>query len=89
MTTDITAPEPTALEPTALEPTALEPTALEPTAPATVDAIDAVDGGALVGNPRRTRGLDASVLPPRQPANGLVGNPRRTRRLDAASFDAA
>jgi len=81
MTTDITA-----LEPTALEPTALEPTALEPTAPATVDA---VDGVALVGNPRRTRGLDASVLPPRQPANDLVGNPRRTRRLDAASFDAA
>ena len=61
-------------------------TAPEPTAPATVDA---VDSGALVGNPRRTRGLDASVLPPRQPANDLVGNPRRTRRLDAASFDAA
>ena len=75
MTTDITAPE---------------PTAPEPTAPATVDAVAAVDGGgALVGNPRRTRGLDASVLPPRQPANDLVGNPRRTRRLDAASFDAA
>ena len=66
--------------------TAPEPTAPEPTAPATVDA---VDSGALVGNPRRTRGLDASALPPRQAANDLVGNPRRTRRLDAASFDAA
>ena len=61
-------------------------TAVHPTTPATVDAADT---GALVGNPRRTRGLDASVLRPRQATTDPVGNPRRTRRLDAASFDAA
>ena len=58
-------------------------TAIHPTTPATVDA------GALVGNPRRTRGLDASVLRPLRPTTDLVGNPRRTRRLDAAVIDAA
>lgn len=57
-------------------------TAIHPTTPATVDT------GALVGNPRRTRGLDASVLRPRQATSDPVGNPRRTRRLDAASSDA-
>ncbi len=49
----------------------------------------AVDTGALVGNPRRTRGLDAAVVRPRQAASDMLGNPRRTRRLDAAVFDAA
>ena len=56
-------------------------TAIHPT-PATGDT------GALVGNPRRTRGLDASVLRPRQTTSDLVGNPRRTRGLDAAVVDA-
>ena len=58
-------------------------TAIQSTTTATLD------DGVLVGNPRRTRGLDASVLRPRQAAHDLVGNPRRTRRLDAAVFDAA
>lgn len=62
-----------------------EITALHPTAPATVSAVE----GTLVGNPRRTRGLDASALRPGQATSDLVGNPRRTRRLAAASFDAA
>ena len=58
-------------------------TAVHPTTPATVDT------GALVGNPRRTRGLDPSVLRPRQTTSDLVSNPRRTRGLDAAVVDAA
>ena len=58
-------------------------TAVHPTTPATVDT------GALVGNPRRTRGLDASVVRPRQATSDLVSNPRRTRGLDAAVVDAA
>ena len=37
----------------------------------------------LVGNPRRVRGLDASMLiqPEPQPEPTLVGNPRRLRNL--------
>ncbi|HEY5115893.1 MAG TPA: hypothetical protein VIJ00_10250 [Nakamurella sp.] len=58
-------------------------TAVPPTTPATVDS------GALVGNPRRTRGLDASVVRPGPATSDLVGNPRRTRGLDAAVTDAA
>ena len=58
-------------------------TAVHPTTPATVDT------GALVGNPRRTRGLDASALSPRPATSDMVGNPRRSRHLDAAVVDAA
>jgi len=49
----------------------------------------AIQTDALVGNPRRTRGLDASVLRPRKAASDMVGNPRRIRHLDAAVFNAA
>lgn len=65
-----------------------EYTALHSTDSATGTA-GAIGTGALVGNPRRTRGLDASVLRPRQATSAMVGNPRRTRRLDTALFDAA
>jgi hypothetical protein len=58
-------------------------TAVPSTTPATVDT------SALVGNPRRTRGLNAAVLRQRQATSALVGNPRRLRRLDAACFDTA
>ena len=63
--------------------TAPDPTALDPTAPATGET------ATLVGNPRRTRGLQASVDRPRLATSDLVGNPRRTRRLDAAVIDAS
>lgn len=38
-------------------------------------------GTALVGNPRRTRGLDEKMLESAAPVHALVGNPRRTRGL--------
>ena len=51
--------------------------------------ITAVPSAELVGNPRRIRGLDASILErPAAPAT-LVGNPRRLRKLDASVFTAA
>ncbi len=46
---------------------------------------DAAEGAALaqlVGNPRRTRGIDASILTPARPVTSMVGNPRRTRGID-------
>jgi len=45
----------------------------------------------LVGNPRRVRGLDASMLiqPEPQPEPTLVGNPRRLRNLTVEDFQAA
>ena len=45
----------------------------------------------MVGNPKRTRGLDAALLdqPKEQEAATLVGNPRRTRGLRAEDFQAA
>ena len=45
----------------------------------------------MVGNPKRTRGLDAAVLahPKPQDVSALVGNPRRTRGLQAEDFKAA
>ena len=49
----------------------------------------AVPSAPMVGNPRRTRGLQASVDRPRLATSDLVGNPRRTRRLDAAVIDAS
>ena len=60
--------------------------AMHPTTPA-ADA--RVDTGVLVGNPRRTRGLDASVVHARPATSDLVCNPRRTRGLRAAHVDAA
>jgi hypothetical protein len=42
------------------------------------------DSAPLVGNPRRTRGLAASMLERPAPVSTMVGNPRRTRRLDPA-----
>ena len=65
-------------------------TAVHATCPTTAaTTAGAVEPGALVGNPRRTRGLDASALRPQHASSDMVGNPRRTRRLDAAFFDAA
>jgi len=52
---------------------------------------DAFFTADLVGNPRRTRGLDASMLdrPAAEPANPMLGNPRRLRKLEASAFLAA
>jgi hypothetical protein len=52
---------------------------------------DAFFTADLVGNPRRTRGLDASMLdrPTGAPVNPMLGNPRRLRRLEASAFLAA
>ncbi len=56
-------------------------------------AVDVLTGGfdsaALVGNPRRTRGLAVSMLERPAPVSTMVGNPRRTRRLDPAVLAAA
>jgi hypothetical protein len=43
----------------------------------------------LVGNPRRIRGLDRSMLERPAPVSSLVGNPRRLRKLEPAAFLAA
>ena len=45
----------------------------------------------MVGNPKRTRGLNAAVLAQPKPDQtaALVGNPRRTRGLRAEDFQAA
>jgi hypothetical protein len=49
-----------------------------------------VSATGMVGNPRRTRGLDAALLAQPNPAETtLVGNPRRTRGLRAEDFKAA
>jgi hypothetical protein len=47
------------------------------------------ESAALVGNPRRTRGLHVSMLDAPEPVSTLVGNPRRLRRLDPAAFTVA
>ena len=56
-------------------------------------AADVLTGGfasaPLVGNPRRTRGLAASMLDRPAPVSTMVGNPRRTRRLDPSDFAAS
>ena len=49
----------------------------------------AVPSAPMVGNPRRTRGLDAAQLRRPAPTSAMVGNPRRTRRLNPAQFAAA
>lgn len=44
----------------------------------------------MVGNPRRIRGLDASILQRPTPATAaLVGNPRRLRKLDPEMLKSA
>ncbi|HEY7813489.1 MAG TPA: hypothetical protein VIC62_09645 [Nakamurella sp.] len=45
----------------------------------------------MVGNPKRTRGLNAAVLAQPKPDQtaALVGNPRRTRGLQAEDSQAA
>ena len=45
----------------------------------------------MVGNPKRTRGLNAAMLAQPKPDQTatLVGNPRRTRGLRAEDFQAA
>ena len=64
------------------------------TAPIAADAAAAVtttefESAPLLGNPRRIRGLDRSMLERPAPVSTLVGNPRRLRKLDAAAFTAA
>jgi hypothetical protein len=57
--------------------------------PATAADSGGFDSAPLVGNPRRTRGLAASMLERPAPASTMVGNPRRTRRLDPSDFAAS
>ena len=57
------------------------------TAPIAPAAVTVVESAPLVGNPRRVRGLDRSMLERPAPST-MVGNPRRTRRLDPAAFAA-
>jgi hypothetical protein len=52
-------------------------------------AQDTFESAPLLGNPRRIRGLDRSMLERPAPVSTMVGNPRRLRRLDAAAFQAA
>ena len=47
------------------------------------------ESAPLVGNPRRIRGLDRSMLERPAPVSNLVGNPRRLRKLEPAAFLAA
>jgi hypothetical protein len=49
----------------------------------------ASDSAPLLGNPRRIRGLDRSMLERPAPVSTMLGNPRRLRRLDPAAFQAA
>ncbi len=50
-----------------------------------------VSDTGMVGNPKRTRGLDAAMLaqPAAEPEATLVSNPRRIRGLSAEDFQAA
>ena len=50
-----------------------------------------VSDTGMVGNPRRTRGLDAglSAQAKSEPESALVSNPRRIRGLQAEDFNAA
>jgi hypothetical protein len=48
----------------------------------TLAAVPSGESAPMVGNPRRIRGLDASILKRPTPAAALVGNPRRLRKLD-------
>jgi hypothetical protein len=56
----------------------------------TVSAIAShVSDTGMVGNPKRVRGLDASMLVQKSAESTLVGNPRRTRGLQVEDFKAA
>lgn len=50
-----------------------------------------VSDTGMVGNPKRTRGLDAALMAPPAPETqpALVGNPRRVRGLSTEDFQAA
>lgn len=50
---------------------------------------DTFDSAPMVGNPRRIRGLDRSLLERPAPVSNMVGNPRRLRKLELAAFLAA
>lgn len=53
-------------------------------------AVPAGESAPMVGNPRRIRGLDASILQRPTPATAaLVGNPRRLRKLDPEMLKSA
>lgn len=56
---------------------------------AAVPTADTFVSDPMVGNPRRTRGLDRSLLERPAPVSNLVGNPRRLRKLAPAAFVAA
>ncbi len=59
-------------------------------APISIDSpVEPIDSAPLVGNPRRIRGLDRSMLERPAPVSNLVGNPRRLRKLEPAAFLAA
>ena len=47
------------------------------------------ESAPLVGNPRRIRGLDRSMLERPARVSNMVGNPRRLRKLEPAAFLAA
>ena len=49
-----------------------------------------VSDTGMVGNPKRTRGLDAAVTVEKtEPQAAMVGNPRRVRGLSVEDFQAA
>lgn len=50
-----------------------------------------VSDTGMVGNPKRTRGLDAALMSQSaaEPQPNLVGNPRRLRGLSVEDFQAA
>ena len=52
-------------------------------------AVPSVESAPMVGNPRRIRGLDASILERPIPTAALVGNPRRLRKLDPEMLKSA
>jgi len=56
---------------------------------ATEAPVENFESAPLVGNPRRIRGLDRSMLERPAPVSNLVGNPRRLRKLEPAAFLAA
>ena len=53
------------------------------------EAAGEFESAPLLGNPRRIRGLDRSMLERPARVSTMLGNPRRLRKLDAAAFQAA
>ena len=56
---------------------------------ATDTQVENFESAPMVGNPRRIRGLDRSMLERPAPVSKLVGNPQRLRKLEPAAFRAA